>query len=66
MQLYFLQKIINALLQIENILEELLGIICPNEVIKTGGIVKQSYFLKNVHGKNLYEKLHVNIFHENK
>ena len=38
-----------------------------NDVMKTGGIVKQTYLVKNLHGENLklLEQLHVNIFHEN-
>ena len=44
---------------------------CPfdaekNGVMKTGYIVKQTYFVKNLHGENvkLFKKLHVNIFVE--
>ena len=38
-----------------------------NDVMRTGGIVKQTYSVKNVQGANLklFKKLHVNIFHEN-
>ena len=32
--------------------------------MKTGGIIKQTYFMKNSHGKSL-KKLHVNLFNEN-
>ena len=37
------------------------------DVMRTGGIVKQIYFVKNFQGENLklFLKLHVNIFHEN-
>ena len=33
------------------------------DVMKTGTIIKQSYFVKNIHGENLklFTKLHVNI-----
>ena len=35
--------------------------------MKTGGIIKQTYFMKNLHGENLksLKKLHVNVVHEN-
>ena len=38
-----------------------------NDVQRTGYIVKQTYYVKNLHGENLklFNKLHVNIFHEN-
>ena len=35
--------------------------------MKTGGIVKQTCFVKNLHGEKLklFHKLHVTIFYEN-
>ena len=57
MQLYSLKQIINPLLQAEVILK-----IClesspfdaeKNDVVRTGGIIKQAYFVKNLHDENL-------------
>ena len=33
--------------------------------MKTEVIVKQTYFVKNLHGENYFKKIHVRIFHEN-
>ena len=56
-QLYSLKQIINVLLQTENILEKVLRNHVPltlkKGVMKTGGIVKQTFFVKNLHGENV-------------
>ena len=35
--------------------------------MKTWGIVKQTYFMTNLHSESLklFQQLHINIFHEN-
>ena len=57
------------LLQTESTLEIILGIMTlwrwKNDVMKTGGIVKQTLFVKNLHGENkLILKLNASIFLE--
>ena len=57
MQLYSVEQIINVELQTENILEKISSFMSfdpkENDVKKTGGIGKQTYFVKNLHGENL-------------
>ena len=71
MQLYSLKQIINVLLQAENILEKILRNHVTltqrkTNIMRTGDIVKQNYFVKNLHGENLklFKRLHANIFYE--
>ena len=57
MQLYSVAQIINVELQTETILEKS-QVSCPfdaeeKDIKKTGGIGKQTYFVKNLHGENL-------------
>ena len=63
----FSRTIINLLLQTENILKKFSGIISLKDVIRTGGSVKPTYFVKKSYGEKLklFEKKNVNIVHEN-